>query len=151
MIHWIKPAIPRKYVMFALFLAVLGFYLVQSTIIKVKHPCFEEQVAAAKLLEEALGAIRQTRMELNIPINKELDPNETGIIGDTFTTITSSLGNLEAKRTSTNPAFAALMVRLFHQAGLEKGSVVAIGASGSFPGLIVLHSRRATLWSCNLC
>jgi len=47
------------------------------------------------------------------------------------------LGNLEAKRTSTNPAFAALLVKYFKEANLKKGDVIAIGASGSFPTLIV--------------
>lgn len=143
MINWVKPTSPRKLLIVALCLALAGVYLVESTVVKVKHPHFPEQVAAAKLMQEALDVLKQTRQELGIPINKELDPNETGIIGETFTAITSSQGNLEAKRTSTNPAFAALLVRLFHEAGLEKGDAVAIGASGSFPGLIL-----ATLAAC---
>lgn len=145
MIHWVKPVIPRKYVLLALLLVLFGFFLVQSTTTNVKHSYYEEQVEAARLMAEASGVIKNARLELGIQINRELDPNETGLIGETLTTITSSVGNIEAKRTSTNPDFAALMVQLFHQAGLEAGDVVAIGASGSFPGLIV-----ATLAACQV-
>ncbi|MCG8640285.1 MAG: poly-gamma-glutamate system protein, partial [Desulfobacterales bacterium] len=47
------------------------------------------------------------------------------------------IGNIEAKRTSTNYDFAALMVRYFSELDLKKGDVIAIGASGSFPALVV--------------
>lgn len=36
-----------------------------------------------------------------------------------------------------NPAWAALLVRLLGEAGVHKGDPVAVGASSSFPGLIV--------------
>lgn len=92
---------------------------------------------AADLMARSLEAIRLLRLERNIPIDPALDPNLTGIIGEEFTPLTTSLGDLEAKRTTTNPAFAGLMVRYFREAGLKAGDVVAIGASGSFPALLL--------------
>ena len=65
------------------------------------------------------------------------DLNETGLIGPDFTPLTSTMGEEGAKRSSLNPEFAALMVRYFHDAGLEKGDTVAIGSSGSFPGFLI--------------
>ncbi len=52
---------------------------------------------------------------------------------------------MEAKRTATSPDFAALMVKYFNEAGLREGDVVAVGASGSFPSLIIatLAASRA--------
>jgi len=84
-----------------------------------------------------LEAIKEERLKRNIPLNVGLDPNQTGIIGEEYTQLTTTLGNLEAKRTSTNPAFAALLLKYFKEANLKKGDVIAIGASGSFPALIV--------------
>lgn len=135
MINWVKPHIPLKLLILTLFLALGGVYLVQVTQIQVQYSHYDDQLQAAKTMEQALQALKSERINLGLVINKELDPNETGIVGDTLTLITSSQGNLEAKRTSTSPAFAALMVRLFKEAGLEKGDAVAIGASGSFPAL----------------
>lgn len=141
--HWVKPTISRRSAVLACCLALVGLLLVQATATREKHPYYEQQVIAARIMEQSSLVLREAKVERGLPIDRELDPNETGLIGDEFTIITTSLGNLEAKRTSTSPSFAALMVRLFSEAGLKPGSSVAIGASGSFPGLIV-----ATLAAC---
>lgn len=123
------------------------------------------QLEAARLMARSLERIKALRLARGLPIDRTLDPNETGIIGEEFTPLTTSLGDVEAKRTSTNPAFAALMVRYFHDAGLERGDEVAVGASGSFPALllatlcaarvldlqpIVIYSIGASMYGANL-
>jgi poly-gamma-glutamate system protein len=90
-------------------------------------------VEAARLTDRSLASVRALRAEKHIPIDRALDPNATGIIGDEFSPLTTSVGDVEAKRTAANPAFAAVMVRYFRRAGLQAGDVVAVGASGSFP------------------
>jgi poly-gamma-glutamate system protein len=47
------------------------------------------------------------------------------------------LGELAAKRAAAHPLFAGVVARYFAQAGLHRGDVVAVGASGSFPGFIL--------------
>lgn len=96
-----------------------------------------EMVEAARLMARAEAAIRDCRARGGVPVDDVSDPNRTGLIGLETSPITTSLGSLAAKRTSTNPNFAGLMVRLFHEAGLRKGDAVAVGASSSFPALIV--------------
>ena len=90
-------------------------------------------VEAARLMERSLASVRALRSEKGIPIDRAADPNATGIIGDEFSPLTTSVGDVEAKRTAANPAFAAVMVGYFRRAGLRAGDVVAVGASGSFP------------------
>ncbi|MFC2095648.1 poly-gamma-glutamate system protein [Candidatus Bipolaricaulota bacterium] len=68
-------------------------------------------------------------------IDLELDPNRTGLIGEEFTLLTTTVGVLSSKRTSTNPAFAALLVRWLSQVDLDAGDRVLITLSGSFPAL----------------
>jgi len=143
MVQWIKPAVPRKYIVLACCMAVIGLLGVQSGATKVEHPLYEKQVLAAQIMMESLEVLQEARQQRGISIDREYDPNETGLIGGEFTIITTSVGSLEAKRTSTSPAFAALLVRLFQEAGLQAGDSAAIGASGSFPGLII-----ATLAAC---
>lgn len=89
---------------------------------------------AATVQAAAIAAVRAERLARGIPINPEIDRNETGLIGDEYTGLTSTLGSLAAKRSAATPEAAALLVRLLREAGVTKGSRVAVNASGSFPG-----------------
>jgi poly-gamma-glutamate system protein len=122
-------------------------------------------VEAARLMERSLARVRTFRSEKGIPIDRVADPNETGIIGDEFSPLTTSVGDVEAKRTAANPAFAAVMVGYFRRAGLRAGDVVAVGASGSFPAFalatlsaahaldlrpVVIYSVGSSMYGANL-
>ncbi len=96
-----------------------------------------EIVRASRLMAGAESALKACRESRTIPIDPAADPNATGLIGVERSSITTSAGRLEAKRTTTNPAFAGLVVRLLHEAGVRRGDAVAVGASSSFPALIV--------------
>lgn len=96
-----------------------------------------EMIEASRLMARASTTLRKCRISRGVPIDAEADPNGTGFIGLERSAITTSPGRLEAKRTTTDPDFAALVVSLFHEAGVRRGDVVAVGASSSFPALIV--------------
>ncbi len=70
------------------------------------------RIQAAQIMARALASIRALRLEKRLPIDPMLDPNRTGIIGDEFTPLTTSLGEVDDKRTSANPAFAAIVSRI---------------------------------------
>jgi poly-gamma-glutamate system protein len=59
------------------------------------------------------------------------------LIGPEISDITTTLGDRAAKRTSLHPAMAPLLVRLLRNAGVKSGDTVALGCSGSFPGLLI--------------
>ncbi|MFO7891002.1 MAG: poly-gamma-glutamate system protein [bacterium] len=92
---------------------------------------------ASQKMAKAISVIRDYLAENNTTINKKIDPNLTGLIGRRQTSLTTSLGHLQAKRTTTNPNFAGLIVHLLSKAGVQKGDKVAIGSSASFPGLMI--------------
>ncbi len=96
-----------------------------------------EALAASRLMARAAAVLRDCRTGRGLALDPAADPNGTGLIGEERSTITTSAGRLEAKRTTTNPAFAGLVVSLLRQAGVRRGDVVAVGASSSFPALIV--------------
>lgn len=95
---------------------------------------YDEKVAAATLSSQAFEAIYQYKIDHDIPISPN-DINNTGLIGDVYTTITTTVGNLEAKRTSTNPNFAAVILDMLKDAGIKKGDEVGVIFSSSFPAL----------------
>ena len=134
---WIKGKFSLKYLFVAVLILMLGFIVVEFTKKIQPVPYYQEQLEAAKLMKDCLTVIKEERLKKNLPIDLELDPNQTGIIGGEYTRLTTTLGNLSAKRTSTNPAFAALMVKYFKEITLKKGDTVAIGSSGSFPSLAI--------------
>lgn len=97
----------------------------------------ESMRQAANRMELASQQIKGCREETGWRPDLKTDINATGLIGLEFSTITTSLGQLPAKRTTTNPNFAGLMVLLLSQAGVKRGDTVAVGASGSFPALLL--------------
>jgi poly-gamma-glutamate system protein len=134
---WTKGKLSLIYLFWALIILLVGFLIIEQTKFVQPISYYNEQIQAAQLMKICLETIKEERLKRNIPLDVGLDPNQTGIIGEEYTQLTTTLGNLEAKRTSTNPAFAALLVKYFKEANLKKGDVIAIGASGSFPGLIL--------------
>ncbi len=94
-------------------------------------------IEASQIMKEAIDVLQECQEEKGISIDKRRDPNQTGLIGLEVSQITTSLGSLEAKRTTTNPNFAGLIVFLLKEAGVKEGETIAVGASGSFPALIV--------------
>jgi poly-gamma-glutamate system protein len=95
------------------------------------------RVEASALMARALASIRALRLEKAIPLDRALDPNQTGIVGDEFTPLTTSVGDVAAKRTAANPAFAGVVTAYFERVGLAPGDIVAIGGSGSFPAFVL--------------
>ncbi len=59
------------------------------------------------------------------------------LIGEEFTPITTTLGHIKDKEMALDPRFAVIMSNFFNRIGLVSGDAVAIGASGSFPGLLL--------------
>jgi poly-gamma-glutamate system protein len=100
-------------------------------------PVDSEAVQAAALMTRSIEALRGYRDSEGPPIDARYDLNRTGLLGLEDSSITTSLGRIEAKRTTTNPNFAGAVVRMFREAGVGRGDVAAIGASSSFPGLIL--------------
>jgi poly-gamma-glutamate system protein len=68
------------------------------------------------------------------PIDKDRDPNLTGLIGPDDSPIVSTQGQLAAKRTACVPDFAALVTRWLYEVGVQPEDKVAVVATGSFPG-----------------
>ncbi len=120
-------------------LGVLSLFFLTAALIMARRPLLtrDEMLTASRRMKAALAAVRECRDAAGIPIDPRSDINRTGLIGLESSPITTSLGNLEAKRTTTNPNFAGLIVLLLHQAGVGPGETIAVGASSSFPSLII--------------
>ncbi len=127
-----------------LFLVSLVFFLlIRFFPLRQGEAVQRQMLQAAGFMEEALAAVRKCQLEKGIIPDRSSDPNQTGLIGLEHSPLTTSIGNLEAKRTTTNPNFAALVVLLLKEAGTRPGDRIAVGASSSFPALIIAVQAAA--------
>jgi len=85
-------------------------------------------------VRSAQDFLYQERMKMGIPSDPDADPWKTGLIGVEWSSITTTLGDLRAKRTSTDPRWSVVFYRWFTTLGLKEKDSVAILTSGSFPG-----------------
>lgn len=115
------------------------FLLFASAAIKmtgtnVRHERYEEMTAAARQMEKCEEALKEERLRRGIPLDKE-DYLEIGLLGCSSSSITTTVGVPEAKRTSMVPDMAAMCVRILDEAGLKRGDTIGACYSGSFPAL----------------
>jgi len=126
-----------KVILGLFFLSVL-FYAFARTIPEYGSDALKgKMVEAAKIMRQATVVLKECREERRIRPDLTTDINDTGLIGLELSSITTSLGNLKAKRTSADPNFAGLAVYLLDACGAGKGDIIAVGASSSFPALII--------------
>jgi poly-gamma-glutamate system protein len=116
-------------------LSLLAFIAVENTKMNVKQEWYNEKLEAAQLTQSAENCLKNYRMENGVFIDEINDPNHTALIGQEYSLITTDQGDLISKLTATNPNFAAVMVQLLKEAGLNEDDNVAVAFSGSFPGL----------------
>lgn len=129
---------------YGLALLSLGVFVLFQFIMPPAAPGNDrEMLRAAETMARAIDALRSCNGADGRTIDDKTDLNRTGLIGLESSSITTSLGQIEAKRTTTNPNFAGLVVKLLKEAGVGRGDAIAIGASSSFPALI-LASVSAT-------
>jgi len=126
-----------KLIAILFFLSALFFVLAKVVPFHVSQALNHQMVSSSRIMVRAMAAIKNCQREQGILLDKKQDPNLTGLIGQKMSSITTSLGSLEAKRTTTNPNFAALVVLLLKKAGVREGDTIAVGSSSSFPALIV--------------
>jgi poly-gamma-glutamate system protein len=134
-----KIFVPKKErLLYGCFILSLLFFLLAKILpFHETRALREEMIAASQIMADALDTLKRCRESRGLGIDSATDVNRTGIVGLRLSPITTTLGNLEAKRTSANPNFAGLLVFLLREAEIDSNDTVAIGASGSFPGLIV--------------
>lgn len=105
---------------------------------RVEEDAYALKLDSARLAERAFATIRAERPHRGLPEFEPTDRAHSGLIGPATSEITTSTGSLPAKRTAANPNFAVVLVDFLQRLELQRGDVVAIGYSGSFPGLNIV-------------
>ncbi len=124
-------------------LSVVAFISLRILSSKNSLPYSDEMLEASRIMEKGIFVIGRHCVSVGNLIDHSIDPNRTGLIGPEFSDLVSTLGHLQAKRTTTNPAFAGLIVHLLVEGGVTAGDTIAIGCSASFPALMLASLAAA--------
>ncbi len=117
-------------------LAVLGLILMgiaERSKTPVMQRYFTDKMEAATRTRLGMEAIRDARLEFGLPVDIVNDPNETGLIGEKVSPVTTSRGSHEQKLRALDPNLAGVFVDILRRAGVGDGDRVAIGCTGAFP------------------
>ncbi len=136
-LYWRPRGVSRTVLLLIAVISLVGWLGVEFIRAKQVQPFYQQKLRAAQLAYEGMLVLREERLERGHEIDPELDPAGTGLIGLPMSSITTVSGSLPAKQTSVNPNFAAVILDMLKKAEVEKGDVVAVGCSGSFPALNV--------------
>ncbi len=134
-IYWRPRAISRPALALIALISLGGMCLVEHWPAVQQRPFYDEKLAAAARAAQGMEQICYARLRASIPIDAENDPTESGLIGVRMSPVTTLVGDLNAKQTSINPNFAAVVVDMLKRVGVKENDVVAVGCSGSFPAL----------------
>jgi hypothetical protein len=164
-VYWRPRAVSRPALVLIGLISAAGLIMVERWKVETPQPYLEEKRAAAVLAQQAFDVIKAARVDVGPPIDKTIDPTESGLIGIPMSPVTTVIGDVSAKQTSVNPNFAAVFVEMMREAGVQEGDVVAVGMSGSFPALnictyaacetlrvrpLVISSASASQWGANV-
>ena len=140
------PSIQRTSTLVYLSLLSIICFLIPMNTRKIEiSSSYDSKIVAAKLMENSLKILKDYRLENSVFIDLENDPNETGLVGEPYSLITTDEGDLDAKLTTLDPNFSAVIVDLMYQLNLNKNDTVAVMLTGSMPGanIAVLSACKA--------
>ena len=139
---------------FLLLYYILAIFIALAVIITLSTPStsvnrnYDMQIEASKKVLSAMEVLKKQEEVVSKDYDygdfyetyedkKYYDSNNlnSGMIGAEYTAITTTLGNLDSKKTSIDPNFAAVYIKMFDQLSLDEGDEIVINMSGSFPML----------------
>lgn len=163
-LYWRPSSIPTSALLLLAVAAIGALLVVETFTRKEASDYYDEMLDASRLVQQSIETLRPIRGRIE-PINPDVDPLRSGLIGIASSPTTSNSGDLESKQATINPNWAAVVIRLLAQAGVEPGDRVAVAVSGSFPALnlavyaaleamdiepIAIVSGSASQWGANV-
>lgn len=125
--------------------AVVAYAIAERSVEPVHAKAYRMKLRAVALAQDAERAIAAAKKERGIAVDPENDPDGSGLIGPQFSLITTDRGVQAAKALAAHPNFAAAVTQMMLEADVRRGDLVAVGMTGSLPGLnvAVLAACRA--------
>lgn len=164
-VYWRPTKVPRIILIVISIFAIACILSVEFFKVQKKQPYYDEKIQAARNMKKGMEEIKKHRLKIVGPIDTDVDPASSGLIGVPASIITTNVGYLPAKQTTMNPNWAAVMVDMLKMARIKEGDIVAMGLSGSFPAMdlaayaaadaiklkiIAISTASASTWGANI-
>lgn len=165
-VYWRSSGVPTWGLVLLTVAALVAFVAAEN--IRQRDPVVEENyttmVTASRTMRDAMERIQPLRAAVE-PINPEFDPQRSGLIGIVNSPVTTTRGGQESKKTTINPNWAAVAVKMLADAGVREDDLVAVTVSGSFPALnlavysaieaigaqaVIIASASSSQWGANV-
>ena len=134
-LYWRSSSVSSTQLAAVAAVAAIGLFVIEANPDRDRDSQYETKLRAARLAEEMYRAVNLERIALQIPLETELDPAGSGLIGAPHSVIVSNEGHLRSKQTTANPNFAAMFIDMMDEAGVGEGDLVAVNCTGSFPAM----------------
>jgi poly-gamma-glutamate system protein len=160
-----RPSIKSKRTLaFLAIIALVLFYISDRSQVEIEAPYHKEKIAAAEEMLGAMKVIQERRAAQGVFPEELGDPLAMILVGQSYSLTTTKEGLLSSKHTALNPNFAAVILDLLKAADVQKGDKIAVGMSGSFPGLniallaackvigaepVIISSLGSSAWGAN--
>lgn len=115
--------------------SLAAYALAERSLAPVHAEGYVKKLAAVRLMQRAETILAATKRERGVAVDARNDPAGSGVIGPQFSLITTDRGAQSAKQLAAHPNFAALVTQMMLQSGVRAGDLVAVGMTGSLPGL----------------
>lgn len=133
-LYWRPAEIPLGAMLVLAAAALAALIVVETFTHEHSSDYYSQMLSASRHVQQSIESLRPIRGRIE-PIDPEVDPLRSGLIGLPTSSITSNSGSLDAKQATINPNWAAVVIRLLAEAGVKPGDQVAVAVSGSFPAL----------------
>lgn len=163
-LYWRPTEIPLGALLMLAAAAIGALVIAENFIHEHSAAHYNRMLNASRTVQQGMDSLRAVRGRIE-PINPDVDPLRSGMIGVASSPITTNAGNLKAKQSTINPNWAAVVIRLLDDAGVKPGDHVAVAVSGSFPVInlsvyaaleamevepLVIVSGSASQWGANV-
>jgi poly-gamma-glutamate system protein len=123
------------YLIVTFMILLIFFILLKNTAYIDKDNNYTQKIEAAQKMKLAIDELGKQGEKLGINLGGKTQVERSPLLGIDFSDITTTLGSEEAKKTSINPNFAAVVVDMLEKLNLNEEDKVAVNFSSSFPAI----------------
>src|SRR5690625_1326500 len=124
-LYWRPAEIPLGAMLVLAAAALAALIVVETFTHEHSSDYYSQMLSASRHVQQSIESLRPIRGRIE-PIDPEVDPLRSGLIGLPTSSITMISGSLDAKQATINPNWAAVVIRLLAEADVKPGDQVGL-------------------------